>query len=117
MDGMLSGFYHNGGLDGSPATPTRWGTRSYLSNEVAGRELKMLDYEGVPATEETFHGSMSSPTAITPSRGPVCAGRPREGIVDWLSGHTEQELGAGYFPLKKTLGVYNGKIFHGRYQP
>ena len=87
MDGMLTqaAFYHNGGLDGEPSNSYALGYTlfTYLRAMRAGRPRNsrcstmracLRRRRRLPA------GSTRSPTAITPSRGPVLPqDDPREG--------------------------------------
>ena len=111
MDGMLTqvAFYHNGGLDGEPSNSYALGYTlfTYLRGYESwpAEELKMLDYEGVPATEETI-ASGEYPLSdgyYAVTRAGLPQDDPARAVVDWLLGPTaEQELETyGYFTVKE----------------
>ena len=111
MDGMLTqvAFYHNGGLDGEPSNSYALGYTlfTYLRGYESwpAEELKMLDYEGVPATEETI-ASGEYPISdgyYAVTRAGLPQDDPARAVVDWLLGSTaEQELETyGYFTVKE----------------
>ena len=111
MDGMLTqvAFYHNGGLDGEPSNSYALGYTlfTYLRGYESwpAEELKMLDYEGVPATEETI-ASGEYPLSdgyYAVTRAGLPQDDPARAVVDWLLGPTaEQELEIyGYFTVKE----------------
>ena len=111
MDGMLTqvAFYHNGGLDGEPTDSYALGYTLYTYlrgyESWPAEELKMLDYEGVPATEETV-ASGEYPLSdgyYAVTRAGLPEDDPARAVVDWLLGpEAGYEMEAyGYFTVNQ----------------
>lgn len=110
MEGMLEqvAFYHNGGLQGQPTETYALGYTlfTYLQdmNEMTGigEQLKVLDYEGVPATAENISAGTYPLTdgyyAVT--RADLPQDHPARKVVEWLCSETGQQWVAdsGFLP-------------------
>ena len=111
MEGMLeqTAFYHTGGLFGQPSDSYALGYTlfTYLQNmdEITGiaSSLKILDYEGVPATAQTISGGSYPLTdgyyAVT--RADLPEDHPARVLTRWLRSEEGQVaiLSRGFLPV------------------
>ena len=111
MEGMLeqTAFYHTGGMFGQPSDSYALGYTlfTYLQNmdEITGiaSSLKILDYEGVPATAQTISGGSYPLTdgyyAVT--RADLPEDHPARVLTRWLRSEEGQLaiLSRGFLPV------------------
>ena len=111
MEGMLeqTAFYHTGGMFGQPSDSYALGYTlfTYLQNmdEITGiaSSLKILDYEGVPATAQTISGGSYPLTdgyyAVT--RADLPEDHPARVLTRWLRSEEGQVaiLSRGFLPV------------------
>jgi len=101
MEGMLeqTAFYHNGGINGQPTDSYALGYTlfTYLQdmNQMTGigERLKVLDYEGVPATAETISAG-TYPLAdgyYAVIRADLPQNHPARAVTTWLCSETGQQ--------------------------